>query len=143
MGKKSVKPKIAGTAKSAHKGRRKFLAVTAAAGGGAILGAPHVRNAEAAKTTTWNVQTSWPGGIGLDLFKNWCNGIIEETGGELAFKPFAIAQVSGEGFVIAFTQDPNVRAYLDGPAACRHRCSSVPTRSACGPRVSGTRSSMG
>jgi len=31
------------------------------------------------------VQTSWPGGIGLEIFKNWCNGIADKTGGELAF----------------------------------------------------------
>jgi TRAP-type mannitol/chloroaromatic compound transport system substrate-binding protein len=53
----------------------------------AAAGFPHIRTA-AAKTTTWRIQTSWPGGIGLDLFKNWCNGVVEKTGGELAFKPF-------------------------------------------------------
>lgn len=77
--------------------RRNFLKKTGAAvGGAAILGAPFIGNAEAAKTTTWKIQTSWPGGIGLDVFKNWCNSIIEKTGGELAFKPFGAKDVVGE-----------------------------------------------
>ncbi len=76
--------------------RRQFLRGAAAAGGAAILGAPYVGNAEAAKTTTWKIQTSWPGGIGLEIFKDWCNGIVEKTGGELAFKPFGAKDVVGE-----------------------------------------------
>ena len=38
----------------------------------------------------------------------------EENRRQLAFKPFVVAQPAGSGFVIGFTQDPNVRAYLDG-----------------------------
>ena len=38
----------------------------------------------------------------------------EENRLQLAWKPFVIAQPKGRGFVIGFTQDPNVRAYLDG-----------------------------
>jgi hypothetical protein len=38
----------------------------------------------------------------------------EETKKQFAFKPFAIAEAQGDGFVIAFTQDPNYRAYMDG-----------------------------
>ena len=80
--------------------RRKFMkqtAVTAAVGAGSVvLGAPFISNARAAKTTTWRIQTSWPGGIGLDIFKDWCNGIIEKTGGELAFKPFGAKDVVGD-----------------------------------------------
>ncbi len=60
------------------------------------LGFPYIGNAEAAKTTTWKIQTSWPGGIGLKLFKEWCNGIKDKTGGELAFKPFGAKDVVGE-----------------------------------------------
>ena len=37
-----------------------------------------------------------------------------ENRDQLAFKPFAAVQPSGRGFVIAFTFDPNIRAYLDG-----------------------------
>lgn len=76
--------------------RRQFLKGAAAAGGAAILGAPYISNAEAAKTTTWKVQTSWPGGIGLEIFKDWSNSIVEKTGGELAFKPFGAKDVVGE-----------------------------------------------
>ena len=76
--------------------RRKFLKATAAAGAAATLGFPHIRNARAAETTTWKIQTSWPGGIGLEIFKDWCNGIIEKTGGELAFQPFGAKDVVGD-----------------------------------------------
>jgi len=38
----------------------------------------------------------------------------EENRRQLAYKPFAVAQPRGSGFVVGFTQDPNVRAYLDG-----------------------------
>jgi len=82
--------------------RRKFLKGAAAFGGGAALlgaadklGFPYVGTAKAA-TTTWKIQTSWPGGVGLDLFKEWCNGIVEKTDGELAFKPFGAKDVVGE-----------------------------------------------
>lgn len=75
--------------------RRKFLKI-GAAGAATLLGAPMISNAAAAKTTTWKIQTSWPGGIGLDIFKKWCDGIIEKTGGELAFKPFGAKDVVGE-----------------------------------------------
>ncbi len=76
--------------------RRSFLKTTAAAGAASLVAAPFIGNAQAAKTTTWKIQTSWPGGIGLDVFKKWCKGIIEKTGGELAFKPFGAKDVVGE-----------------------------------------------
>jgi hypothetical protein len=38
----------------------------------------------------------------------------EQNRKQLAFKPFVVAQPLGQGHVIGFTQDPNVRAYLDG-----------------------------
>jgi hypothetical protein len=38
----------------------------------------------------------------------------EENRKQMAYKPFAVVQPSGRGFVIAFTQDPTIRAYLDG-----------------------------
>jgi len=40
--------------------------------------------------------------------------IWEENREQLAYKPFAVVQPSGRGFIIAFTQDPTFRAYLDG-----------------------------
>ncbi len=77
--------------------RRKFLKKAAVVGAGAVA-APtlfNIRTAKA-KTTTWRIQTSWPGGIGLEIFNNWCNGIVEKTGGELAFKPFGAGAVAGD-----------------------------------------------
>ncbi|MEL7485935.1 MAG: peptidase, partial [Pseudomonadota bacterium] len=38
----------------------------------------------------------------------------EETKQQLAYKPFVVVEPYGDGWIIAFTQDPNVRAYLDG-----------------------------
>jgi hypothetical protein len=38
----------------------------------------------------------------------------EENRRQLAFKPFTVVQEEGDGIVIGFTQDPTVRAYLDG-----------------------------
>jgi hypothetical protein len=40
--------------------------------------------------------------------------IWEENREQMAFKPFVVVQASGRGFVVGFTQDPTVRAYLDG-----------------------------
>ena len=40
--------------------------------------------------------------------------IWEENRKQLAYKPFAVVQPNGRGFVVAFTHDPNIRAYLDG-----------------------------
>ena len=38
----------------------------------------------------------------------------QENKEQLAFKPFVVLERSGKGYVIGFTQDPTVRAYLDG-----------------------------
>jgi TRAP-type mannitol/chloroaromatic compound transport system substrate-binding protein len=89
--------KPAVSTKTTNQDRRGFLKKSAAAVGAAtIVGAPFISNAQAAQTTTWKVQTSWPGGIGLDIFKAWCNSIIEKTGGELAFQPFGAKDVVGD-----------------------------------------------
>jgi len=74
--------------------RRQFIGGAAVAG--AAVAAPYIRNAEAAETTTWKVQTSWPAGVGLNTFKTWCNSIKEKTGGELEFKPFAAKEIVGD-----------------------------------------------
>ncbi|HSV17167.1 MAG TPA: TRAP transporter substrate-binding protein DctP [Casimicrobiaceae bacterium] len=76
--------------------RRKLLTAGAAALGAATMSAPFVRNAAAAETTTWKVQTSWPAGVGLNTFKAWCGTIKEKTSGELDFKPFAAKEVVGD-----------------------------------------------
>ncbi|MDH5632588.1 MAG: TRAP transporter substrate-binding protein DctP [Gammaproteobacteria bacterium] len=96
MTKKIISTDRVSETKAAKTDRRSFLKTTAAMGAGAVVGAPFISNAEAAKTTTWKIQTSWPGGIGLDIFKEWCGSIIEKTGGELAFKPFGAKDVVGE-----------------------------------------------
>ena len=78
--------------------RRRLLktAGAAAAGTAAIVGAPFIRNAAAAETMTWKVQTSWPAGVGLNTFKAWAATIKEKTGGELEIKPFAAKEVVGD-----------------------------------------------
>src|SRR3954447_4114651 len=74
--------------------RRKLLGGAALAG--AAVAAPYIRNAEAATTTTWKIQTSWPAGVGLETFKKWANSIKEKTSGELELKPFAAKEVVGD-----------------------------------------------
>lgn len=74
--------------------RRKFLHGTAIGGAGA-LAAPAIATAQG-ETTTWKVQTSWPGGIGLQIFKDWCGSIKEKTGGELEFQAFGAKDVVGD-----------------------------------------------
>jgi TRAP-type mannitol/chloroaromatic compound transport system substrate-binding protein len=76
--------------------RRLLKAAGIAAASSAALSAPFIRNAAAAETTTWKVQTSWPAGVGLQTFKTWANSIKEKTGGELEFKPFAAKEVVGD-----------------------------------------------
>ena len=76
--------------------RRLLKTVGAAAGTAAIVGAPFIRNAAAAETTTWKVQTSWPAGVGLQTFKTWAGTVKEKTGGELEIKPFAAKEVVGD-----------------------------------------------
>ncbi len=76
--------------------RKGALAAGLTAVGAGALGAPYIRDAKAAETTTWRIQTSWPGGIGLTIFKDWCNGVIDKTGGELAFQPFGAKDVVGD-----------------------------------------------
>ena len=80
--------------------RRKFLKGAVVAGGAAGLVASsnlgfNIRTAKAAGTT-WRIQTSWPGGIGLQIFKDWCNSIADKTDGELSFKPFGAKDVVGD-----------------------------------------------
>ena len=57
---------------------------------------PYIRDADAAETITWKVQTSWPAGVGLNTFKTWAATMKEKTGGELEFKPFAAKEVVGD-----------------------------------------------
>jgi len=83
--------------------RRRFLKTmttagvvgAAAAAGLGTVAAPRVGTA-AGQTTTWKIQTSWPGGQGLQIFKDWSASIVEKTGGELAFQPFGAKDVVGD-----------------------------------------------
>src|SRR5512139_3570828 len=75
--------------------RRTFVRSGVAAAAGAI-GASFIGNAQAASTTTWKVQTSWPAGVGLATFKAWAATVKEKTGGELEIKPFAAKEVVGD-----------------------------------------------
>jgi len=91
------------TARAAQAFTRRGLFKGATVAGGALgvaaaasqLGMPYIGTAKAA-TTTWKIQTSWPGGIGLKIFKDWCATIVEKTGGELAFQPFGAKDVVGD-----------------------------------------------
>ena len=76
--------------------RRHIIQAGVASAAGAVIAAPYIRNAEAATTTTWKVQTSWPAGVGLKTFKTGARTIKEKTGGELEFKPFAAKEVVGD-----------------------------------------------
>ena len=78
--------------------RRRFLRHSTLAGAAAAastLAAPAIATAQG-KTTTWKIQTSWPGGAGLDIFKQWCGTIQDKTGGELAFEPYGANDVVGD-----------------------------------------------
>ncbi len=92
----SVDPK-AQTGKPADTTRRQLLTAGTLAGGALLLGAPHIRNAEAAKSTTWKVQSSWDAGTsGFKLFEEWTNAFKEKSGGELAIKPFPAKAVAAD-----------------------------------------------
>ena len=74
--------------------RRNALRALAGAGA-ATLAAPHIAGAQA-NGTTWRIQTSWPGGAGLQIFKEWCATIEEKTDGELKFQPFGAGDIVGD-----------------------------------------------
>jgi TRAP-type mannitol/chloroaromatic compound transport system substrate-binding protein len=100
-----TKKKLVTPTKPALSGTRRDFFRTAALTGAAVAGAstissgglsaPWVQSAKA-QGTTWKIQTSWPGGIGLQIFKDWCGTIAEKTGGELAFEPFGANDVVGD-----------------------------------------------
>src|SRR5690606_36821571 len=64
-------------AKEGSKRNRRAFLKAGAAVGGAALAMPWVRNAAAAETTVWKIQTSWPAGVGLETFKKWASSIKE------------------------------------------------------------------
>jgi len=79
------------------KQRRNFLRAGTAAGGALVLGAPFIRNAEAASTQVWKIQSTWDAGTtGYKLFEEWCNGFKEKSSGELDLKPFPAKSVAAD-----------------------------------------------
>ncbi|RRJ82439.1 TRAP transporter substrate-binding protein DctP [Aestuariirhabdus litorea] len=77
--------------------RRKFLKQAAIGATTAMVAAPFVGNAQAASTTTWKVQSTWDAGtVGYTLFEEWCNAMVEASGGELAIKPFPAKSVAAD-----------------------------------------------
>lgn len=92
----SVDPKTQ-SGKPADTTRRQLLTAGTVAGGALLLGAPYIRNAEAAKTTTWKVQSSWDAGTtGFKLFEEWANSFKEKSNGELVIKPFPAKAVAAD-----------------------------------------------
>ena len=81
--------------KPASPGRRAFL--RAAAAGAAVLAAPHVRNAEAARSHVWKVQSTWDAGTtGYRLFEAWAKSFQEKSDGELEMRPFPAKAVAAD-----------------------------------------------
>ena len=96
-----INPEKQDTNKGAENPRRDFLKktiqTTAAVGAATVASAPFISTAHAAKTKTWKIQSVWDAGtVGYTLFDEWCNQMIEATGGELAFKPFAAKSVAAD-----------------------------------------------
>src|SRR5262249_45462177 len=79
--------------------RRSLLKTSVGTLAGSAIAAPYVGDAQAATTTTWKVQTSWPAGVGLNPFKTWANSIKEQNGGELEVNAFADTEAVG-GFAL-------------------------------------------
>lgn len=93
----TVKPKAGTQPKVDRRKVLRTIAASAAIGGAtSVVGAPFISNPAKAATTVWKIQTSWPAGVGLATFKEWCNSVKEKTGGELEFKPFAAKEVVGD-----------------------------------------------
>jgi TRAP-type mannitol/chloroaromatic compound transport system substrate-binding protein len=96
--------------RAARPSRRTFMAGAAvglAAGAGAAIAGTRLLSAGnpiAAPAivsgneigTVWKIQTSWPGGVGLDIFRAWSASIVEKTSGELALEPYGANELVGE-----------------------------------------------
>ena len=92
--------------------RRKFIGGSVAGGAAAIAAASYLaacgkkdeggtgqapaQATSKRQTTNIRIQTSWPGGIGLDIFKKWAGSIVEKTGGEMSFQAFGAKDVVGD-----------------------------------------------
>ncbi|WP_299197590.1 TRAP transporter substrate-binding protein DctP [uncultured Amphritea sp.] len=80
--------------KSARRGFIKSIAFTTAAiAGTAMIASPQLM----AAGQTWKIQSTWDAGtVGYSMFEEWCQGMEEKTGGELAFKPFPAKSVAAD-----------------------------------------------
>lgn len=100
MQEKGRKPELPVGQAPEENDRRKFLKTAAAAGATIAAGtvaAPFVRNAEAAKSTVWKMQSTWDAGTsGYTLFEEWCKSFKEKSGGELVIKPFPAKSVAAD-----------------------------------------------
>jgi TRAP-type mannitol/chloroaromatic compound transport system substrate-binding protein len=82
--------KIVNKGSARRRGFLKTLAVSAAIS--ATLLASSVQAA-----TTWKIQSVWDAGtVGYDLFKGWCDGMEEKSGGELKFTCFPAKAVAAD-----------------------------------------------
>ncbi|MCU7950617.1 MAG: TRAP transporter substrate-binding protein DctP, partial [gamma proteobacterium symbiont of Bathyaustriella thionipta] len=84
--------------KNEQSNRRGFLKKTVGvAAASTVATVPFISNAQAAKTKTWKIQSVWDAGtVGYTVFEEWCNQMVEATGGELAFKPFSAKSVAAD-----------------------------------------------
>ncbi|MBT8361111.1 MAG: TRAP transporter substrate-binding protein DctP [Desulfobacterales bacterium] len=82
---------------SLDKKRRTFLKTAASAGAALAASSafgPFIQTA-AAKTITWNVQSSWNAETsGYTLFEEWCKGFKEKSDGALEIKPFPAESIA-------------------------------------------------
>lgn len=87
--------------------RRSFLKKGAALGaGGAILGAPYIRNAEAANGIRLRIQSSWqPGTIGFKTFEDWAGRVQELTSGEVRVEPHPAGSIVGDFSLVDGVRD--------------------------------------
>ena len=92
---------------AASPSRRGFLKKSAALGaGGAILGAPFIRNAEAQDGVRLRIQSSWqPGTTGYKTFEKWAKRVQELTSGEVRVEPHPAGSVVGDFSLVDGVRD--------------------------------------
>lgn len=89
-------PKNSCAHSGASKPRRSFLK-SAALATAALCAAGTVGTAQAAKTQTWKIQSTWDAGtVGYTMFEEWAKSMEEKTGGELRIKPFPAKSVAAD-----------------------------------------------
>jgi len=85
-------------AENVSSSRRGFLKKSAALGaGGALLGAPHIGNAEKSNGVKLRIQSSWqPGTVGYKTFEKWAKSVQELTHGEVQIEPHPAGSIVGD-----------------------------------------------